>query len=187
MGEASNDYNKALRDYFVVLGTSDFRSFKPRFFPLGLLISSGQERGGEIPEERVRPSGHLLGTAKGWEFPKAFFLNWAEFFNKGPVLGTGFYLLTKSVDKTEKKKSPLRHAKLSWRAAALCLAREILDMLTDISKFHFRLRCLDRPFKGKMSFFWPLTKVRHGSLGTPGIGSAFFGRQGRTAWPFLVG
>lgn len=32
MGEASNDYNKALREHFAVLGMSDFRSFLSVFF-----------------------------------------------------------------------------------------------------------------------------------------------------------
>lgn len=115
------------------------------------LLRSGKGRGDP------RGKGYLLGTAKGWGFPKAFFLNWAEFFNKGPVLSTGFYLLTKSVHKTgEKTHSLLRHAGLSWRAAALCLAREILDMLTDISKFHFQLRCLDKPLKREKVFLLAL-------------------------------
>lgn len=88
------------------LGRLTLEAFNSIFFFLAPLISSGQGRGGGIPEERVRPSGHLLETAKGWELPKACFLNWAEFFNKGPVLETGFYLLTKSIDKTGKKKYP---------------------------------------------------------------------------------
>lgn len=52
MGEASNDYNKTLWEYFAVLGMSDFRRFPPRFFLPALLVSSGQEKGGGIPEEK---------------------------------------------------------------------------------------------------------------------------------------
>lgn len=116
-----------------------------------LLISSGRESRGGILEKDDRPLGHLLVTAKGWGFPKAFFLNWAEFFNKGFFLKIGFYLLTKSIHKTkEKPHSLLSHARLSWRAAA----REILDTLTDISKFPAQVSCLS---KGIMSFFWSLT------------------------------
>lgn len=65
------------------------------FFLPALLAYLGQERGRRIPEEKVRPSGRSLGIAKGWGFLKAFFLNWAGFFNKGPAPRTGFYLLTK--------------------------------------------------------------------------------------------
>lgn len=60
MGEASGDYNKAFREYFVVLGMFDFRSFPHRSSPQ---VTKGE---GGIPEERVRPLGHSLGTAKGW-------------------------------------------------------------------------------------------------------------------------
>lgn len=52
MGQASNDYNKALQGYFVVLGMCDFRSFPFYFFSQHGLPT--QVRKGEGGSQRKR-------------------------------------------------------------------------------------------------------------------------------------
>lgn len=144
------------------LGRLTSEAFCPASLPAPL-VSSSKERGGGMSGEGVRPWRHLLRTAKDGGVAR------------GPVLRTGFYLLSKNTDETEGKKQ-LRNARLLWGVAVLCLAREILDMLTDISKFHFQLRCPDKPLKGKTSLSWPLTQGEMQMPGPPGTGSAFLRR-----------
>lgn len=83
MGQASNDYNKALQGYFVVLGMCDFRSFPFYFFSQHCLPT--QVRKGEGGSQRKRSDPRtFIRDCQGLGFPQSFLSKLRWIFTQGP-------------------------------------------------------------------------------------------------------